>query len=83
MSKKMQRKVIHEWFASTKGRILQRQETAFLKRSITVSCKQIIVQIGALGWENDFIDCSLYEQFYVIFMYYLALHFFTHIKISK
>lgn len=62
----MQRKVIHEWFASTKGRILQRQETAFLKRSITVSCKQIIVQIGALGWENDFIDCSLYEQFYVM-----------------
>ena len=62
----MHRKVLHEWLATTKGQILQRQETAFLKRSITVSCKQVIVQIGALGWENDFIDCSLYEQFYVM-----------------
>ncbi|HIG64955.1 MAG TPA: class I SAM-dependent methyltransferase [Methyloprofundus sp.] len=62
----MHRKVIHEWFDTTKGQILQQQETAFLKHSITVSCKQIIVQIGALGWENDFIDCSLYEQFYVL-----------------
>jgi SAM-dependent methyltransferase len=62
----MHRKVLHEWLASPKGQILQQQETAFLKRSITVSCKQVIVQIGALGWENDFIDCSLYEQFYVI-----------------
>ena len=62
----MHRKVLHEWFASSKGQILQQQETVFLTRSITVSCKQVIVQIGALGWENDFIDCSLYEQFYVL-----------------
>lgn len=62
----MHRKVLHEWFTTPKGQILQQQETAFLQRSITVSCKQIIVQIGALGWENDFIDCSLYEQFYVM-----------------
>ncbi|GFO71251.1 hypothetical protein BJAS_P0589 [Bathymodiolus japonicus methanotrophic gill symbiont] len=62
----MHRKVLHEWFTTPKGQILQQQETAFLKRSITVSCKQVIVQIGALGWENDFIDCSLYEQFYVM-----------------
>lgn len=62
----MHRKVLHEWLTTPKGQILQQQETAFLQRSITVSCKQIIVQIGALGWENDFIDCSLYEQFYVM-----------------
>ncbi|NOQ65130.1 MAG: methyltransferase domain-containing protein [Methyloprofundus sp.] len=62
----MYRKVLIDWFATTKGQILQQQEADFLKRSITVSCKQVIVQIGALGWENDYIDCSLYEQFYVV-----------------
>ncbi|TXK98478.1 methyltransferase type 11 [Methylococcaceae bacterium HT1] len=62
----MHRKVLLEWFATSKGQILQQQEAAFLQRSITVSCKQIVVQIGALGWENDFIDCSLYQQFYVM-----------------
>ncbi|WP_428353835.1 class I SAM-dependent methyltransferase [Methyloprofundus sp.] len=62
----MHRKVLHEWFSTSKGQVLQQQEAAFLKRSITVSCKQLIVQIGALGWENEFIDCSLYEQFYVM-----------------
>ncbi len=62
----MHRKVLHEWFSSSKGQVLQQQEAAFLKRSITVSCKQIVVQIGALGWENEFIDFSLYEQFYVM-----------------
>ena len=62
----MHRKVLHEWYTTSKGQILQLQEAAFLKRSITVSCKQIVVQIGALGWENEFIDCSLYEQFYVM-----------------
>lgn len=62
----MRRKVLHEWFTTSKGQILQQQEAAFLKRSITVSCKQVIVQLGALAWENSFIDCSLYEKFYVI-----------------
>jgi len=62
----MHRKVLHEWFATSKGQVLQQQEAAFLKRSITVSCKQVVVQVGALGWENEFIDCSLYEQFYVM-----------------
>ena len=62
----MHRKVLIDWFSTSKGQVLQQQEAAFLARSITVSCKQVIVQIGALGWENKFIDCSLYEQFYVM-----------------
>lgn len=45
---------------------MQAQESDFLKRSITVSCKQSIVQIGALGWEGKFIDCSLYNFFIII-----------------
>jgi len=62
----MQRKVLHEWFGTAKGQVLQQQEAAFLQRSITISCKQVLVQIGALAWENSFVDCTLYEQFYVV-----------------
>ncbi len=62
----MHRKVLIDWFSTSKGQVLKQQEAAFLTRSITVSCKQVVVQIGALGWENEFIDCSLYEQFYVM-----------------
>ncbi len=62
----MQRKVLIDWFNTRKGQVLQQQEAAFLKRSITVSCKQVIVQIGALGWEQNYIDCNLYKQFYVV-----------------
>ncbi len=62
----MHRKVLIDWFTTTKGQILQKQEVAYLRRSITASCKQVILQVGALGWENKFIDCSLYKQFYVL-----------------
>jgi len=62
----MHRKVLIDWFTTPKGKVLQKQEANFLKRSITVSCKQVIVQIGALGWENDFIDSSLYKQYFVL-----------------
>ncbi len=62
----MHRKVLIDWFAGSKGEILQEQEAFFLQRAITVSCKQTIVQLGALGWENKFIDCKLYEQFIVL-----------------
>lgn len=62
----MHRKVLINWFSSRRGKVLQQQETAFLAKSISVSCKQVVLQIGALGWENEFIDCSLYEKFYVV-----------------
>jgi SAM-dependent methyltransferase len=62
----MHRKVLIDWFTTAKGQILKKQEVAYLTRSITASCKQVILQVGALGWENKFIDCSLYKQFYVL-----------------
>lgn len=62
----MQRKVLINWFTTAKGQVLQKQEAAYLRRSITASCKQVVLQVGALGWENKFIDCSLYEQFCVL-----------------
>jgi SAM-dependent methyltransferase len=51
---------------SPKGKLLQQAEAAYLRRAITVSCKQTILQIGGLGWENQFIDCSLYQRFVII-----------------
>jgi len=62
----MHRKVLIDWFSTPKGRTLKKQETAYLQRSITVSCKQTILQIGALGWECKYIDCNLYKNFYVL-----------------
>jgi len=62
----MKRKFLFEWYSSPAGKRLKQSEMEFLRRSITVGCKQTIVQIGCLGWENQFIDCSLYQQFMVI-----------------
>ncbi len=62
----MHRKVLIDWFLSPKGRILQRQEAKFLEHAMAVSCKQVIVQIGALGWENDFIESEFYQSFVVL-----------------
>lgn len=70
----MRRNVLHHWYGTTKGRTMQQQEAVFLQRSITVSCKQVLVQIGALAWENSYVDCTLYEQFYVIDDVYHACH---------
>ncbi len=61
----MKRKFLFDWYHSPKGQVLQQKEVNFLKRGITVSCKQVILQVGALGWENQFIDCSLYENFVI------------------
>lgn len=63
---KMNRNILFKWYDTPRGRILQQSETAFLKHSLTVGCKQTIVQVGVLGWEKEFIDCSLYQHFLVI-----------------
>ena len=62
----MKRSFLYEWYQSPKGQLLQRQESVFLQRAITVGCKQSVLQIGALGWENEFIDCSLYQNFCIV-----------------
>ncbi len=61
----MKRKFLFEWFQTPKGLVLRQQETDYLQRNITVSYKQTILQIGALGWEQDFIDCSFYTRFVI------------------
>lgn len=62
----MKRNFLFVWYQTPRGELLKQLESDYLQRSITVSCKQTILQIGGLGWENDFIDCSLYKNFTVL-----------------
>jgi predicted SAM-dependent methyltransferase len=62
----MKRNFLFAWYQTPRGKLLQQLEADYIQRSITVSCKQTILQIGGLGWENEFIDCSLYKNFTVL-----------------
>ena len=62
----MKRNFLFAWYQTPRGKLLKELEAAYLERSITVSCQQIILQIGGLGWENEFIDCTLYKNYTVL-----------------
>ena len=62
----MKRNFLFTWYETPRGKLLQQVEAEYIRRSITVSCKQRVLQIGGLGWENQFIDCSLYENFIIL-----------------
>ena len=62
----MKRDFLFGYYQTPRGRLLQELEVAYLQRSITVGCQQTILQIGGLGWENEFIDCDLYQYFSVL-----------------
>lgn len=62
----MKRDFLFSYYQTPRGEVLRQQETDYLQRSITVSCKQTILQIGALGWETDWIDCTLYKDYIVL-----------------
>ena len=62
----MKRNFLFACYQSPKGKLLQKLEAEYLQRSITVSCQQIILQIGGLGFENEFIDFTLYKNYTVL-----------------
>jgi hypothetical protein len=62
----MKRDFLFAYYQTPRGKLLEELEVAYLKRSITVGCQQVILQVGGLGWENEFIDCSLYQHFSVV-----------------
>lgn len=62
----MKRNFLFAWYQTPRGKLQKKLEIDFLQRSITVGCKQVIVQIGGLGWEDEFIDCELYESFTIV-----------------
>ena len=62
----MKRNFLFSWYQTPRGKLLQQLEADYLRRSITVSCQQVVLQIGGLGWENEFVDCSLYQNYTVL-----------------
>jgi SAM-dependent methyltransferase len=62
----MKRNFLFAWYQTPIGKLLRELEADYIQRSITVSCQQTILQVGGLGWENEFIDCSLYKHFIVL-----------------
>ncbi|MDO9213801.1 MAG: methyltransferase domain-containing protein [Methylococcales bacterium] len=62
----MKRKFLFSWYQTPRGKLLQQLEADYLRRSITVSCQQTVLQIGGLGWENEFIDCTLYQSYTIL-----------------
>lgn len=62
----MKREFLFAMYQTPRGKLLQTMEAQYLKRSISVSCKQRVLQIGGLGWEPDFIDCSFYKDFTIL-----------------
>ncbi|CAD6879822.1 type 11 methyltransferase [Methylomonas albis] len=62
----MKREFLFALYQTPRGKLLQTMEANYLRRSITVSCKQQQVQVGGLGWENEFVDFSLYQNYLIL-----------------
>ncbi len=62
----MKREFLFALYQTPRGKLLQTMEAQFLKRSITVSCKQRQLQVGGLDWENEFVDCSFYRNYVIV-----------------
>lgn len=62
----MKRDFLFSWYQTPRGKLIQQIESDYLRRSITVSCKQIVLQIGGLAWEQEFIDFSLYQNYIIL-----------------
>lgn len=62
----MKRNFLFACYQTPRGKLLKELESDYFKRSITVSCQQTVLQIGGLGWENEFVDCSLYKYYTIL-----------------
>jgi SAM-dependent methyltransferase len=62
----MKRDFLFAYYQTPRGKLLRDLEVDYLASSIVVSCKQTVLQIGGLGWENEFIDCTLYTNYTIL-----------------
>jgi len=62
----MKRNFLFAWYQTPRGKLLKALEADYLQRAITVSCQQTVLQIGGLGWENEFVDCTLYKYYTIL-----------------
>ena len=76
----MKREFLFSCYQSPRGKLLQALEIKYLKKSISVSCKQTVLQIGALDFEDEFIDCSLYQRFTILDNFAAGIYSATKIQ---
>lgn len=62
----MKRDFLFSFYETPHGKLLQQLEIDYLKHAITVSCKHTILQLGYLGWENEFIDCVFFDKYRIL-----------------
>ena len=62
----MKRNFLFTLYQTPRGKLLQTMEGQYINRCITTSCKQRQLQIGGLGWEDQFVDCSLYRNYVIL-----------------
>jgi SAM-dependent methyltransferase len=62
----MKRDFLFAFYETPRGKLLKDLEIEYLQSGIVVSCKQTILQVGGLGWEDMFIDCSLYSNYTIL-----------------
>jgi SAM-dependent methyltransferase len=62
----MKRDFLFAYYQTPRGKLLRDLEVEYLGGAIIVSCKQTVLQIGGLGWENEFVDCTLYTNYTIL-----------------
>jgi SAM-dependent methyltransferase len=62
----VKRNFLFAWYQTPRGKLLKELEADYIERAITVSCQQTILQIGGLGWEEEFVDCTLYKHYTIL-----------------
>lgn len=62
----MKRNFLFALYQTPRGKLLHTMEVKYLKRCLTVSCKQHQLQVGGLNWEDEFVDCSLYSNYLIV-----------------
>ncbi|MGH8497607.1 MAG: class I SAM-dependent methyltransferase [Methylococcales bacterium] len=60
------RRLLVEWYHSPRGTSLRALESNFLSRSVSFRYNQNVLQIGSLGWENDYLDRECRYGFLVV-----------------
>jgi SAM-dependent methyltransferase len=62
----MKRDFLFAYYQTPRGKLLKDLEVGYLQGAIVVSCKQTVLQVGGLGWESEFIDCTLYTNYTIL-----------------
>ena len=62
----MKRDFLFAYYQTPRGKLLKDLEVSYLQSAIVVSCKQTVLQIGGLGWENELVDCTLYTNYTIL-----------------